>query len=140
MANRFILEGFSDLLAGLRQLPELLTEEATEIVDHTAEITASSLRQVYPLGETGKLRAGVKIKATRSRFGAARIVRSTSPHAHLWEFGTQNRHTRAGWFRGRAPSHSTEGLVAIATRNRRRMNLQLIDLVRREGFEVTGAV
>lgn len=137
--NRIVLDGLAELKAALRQLPEGLRAEGAEIVDDTAEITASSLRQAYPLGDTGKLRAGVSVKTEHTPYGTIGIVRSRSPHAHLWEFGTQNRVTRQGWRRGRMPAHKADGLAAIAVRNRRRMYQRLIQLVQRAGFEVTGA-
>lgn len=136
--NRLILDGMDDLKTALRKLPVEMRDEAAEVIDHTAEITASSLRQSYPRGDTGNLRAGVKVSHERSTFGASATVKSTSPHAHLFEFGTQNRTTRQGWRRGKSPEHKADGLVPIAQRNRKRMNQQLIDIVRKAGFDVTG--
>jgi len=135
MANRIELEGLDEFKAMLQALPETLANEASEIVDHYAEITAASLRQLYPIGDRGNLRKGIKIKVERGRFAVGRTVRSSSAHAHLWEFGTQNRFTRRGWRRGRELPH--EGLVSIAIRNRKRMIADLIELVKRRPFEVT---
>jgi len=137
MPNQIVLEGFEDFKAMLAQLPDTLAEEAEAIVEHYAEITASSIRQAYPIGDTGKLRRGVKIQVLKRRFVAGRTVRSTSPAAHLWEFGTQNRVTRQGWRRGRMPAHKPEGLVAIAVRNRRAMVEALIAMLQKQPFEVT---
>lgn len=138
--NRIVLTGLDDLRAALQQLPSDLANEAAEIVDHTAEITKSSLIQVYPLGDTGNLRKGVRVKIERGRFAVVGTVLSTSTHAHLFEFGTQDRTTREGWRRGRSPAHNPGGLVPIAARNRRAMNQQLKALVERAGFTVTGDV
>jgi hypothetical protein len=138
MANRIVFEGLDEFKAMLQALAGTLTQDADAIVDHFAEITASSVRQVYPLKE-GRLRRGVKVQTIRGKYIAGRAVRSTSPEAHLWEFGTQNRVTRRGWNRGRAPAHKPEGLVSIAIRNRRLMLAQLIALVQRRPFEVTNA-
>jgi hypothetical protein len=133
------MEGLDALRLALRNLPATLTEEASDVVDDATEITASSLRQSYPLGDTGNLRAGVTATVERNRFGVVGVVKSTSPHAHLWEFGTQNRRTHQGWNRGLVGEHR-DGLVPIAQRNRRRMNGTLVELVRSAGFEVTGSL
>src|SRR5438128_7815746 len=136
--NRFEFQGLAELRAALRQLPSELAGEAVSIVDDATGRTESSLLQAYPLGETGKMRAGVSSAVVSDRGGVIGTVRSKSPHARLWEFGTAVRATRQGWNRGRAPSHKTEGLVAIAQRERSRMNQQLIELVRRAGFAGSG--
>jgi hypothetical protein len=136
--NRVVFDGLAQLRADLLSLPDDLAQEAAVIVDDTTEVTASSLRQAYPRGETGKLRDGVRAEMKREQFGVVGTVHSTSPHAHLWEFGTQLRRTREGWNRGRMPSRDREGLVSIAARNRRQMNGQLVELVRNAGFDVTG--
>jgi hypothetical protein len=138
--NRLVLDGLAELRAALRALPEELRSDGAKIVDDAAEVTAASLKQSYPLGDTGNLRGGVSIATEHTPHGTIGIVRSRSPHAHLWEFGTQNRTTRQGWNRGRSPAHHNQGLVGIASRNRRRKQARLIDLVRRAGFEVTGDV
>lgn len=135
--NRIKWEGLNELRTALRQLPVELSGDASEFVEHAAEITASSLRQSYPLGDTGNLRAGVKVSTERSQFGVKGVVKSTSPHSHLWEFGTQSRRTRQGWSRGRSPEHRRDGLIPIAQRNRRQMYRQLVELVKRAGFQVS---
>jgi hypothetical protein len=130
----------AELKAALRQLPSELAEQGAEFVDDAVEHTAASLRQAYPLGDTGKLRAGVRSSVTRSQFGVVGEVKSTSPHSHLWEFGTAVRATRQGWNRGISPSHHREGLIPIAMRNRKTLNGQLISLLQKAGFVVTGVL
>lgn len=137
-SNRLVLDGLAELRAALQRLPEELRQEGAAIIDNAAEVTASSLRQSYPVGDTGNLRAGVSVKTEHTPYGTIGIVTSRSPHAHLWEFGSQNRVTRAGWRRGKSPEHKKEGLVPIAQRNRKKMNQQLVELVRKAGFQVSG--
>lgn len=138
MPVRLQLDGLTELRAALRQLPAELTDDAAAIVEDTTDRTETALVQTYPKGATGNLRRGVKKTVAKGSFGVQGTVKSTSPHAHLWEFGTAVRHTARGWNRGKAPSHAREGLVAIAVRERRRMNQRLVDLVRSAGFEVSG--
>jgi bacteriophage HK97-gp10 putative tail-component len=139
-SNRLELNGLSELRAALRSLPADLAQNAAEFVDEATQHTASSLRQAYPLGETGKLRAGVQVSVTRTQFGVMGTVKSTSPHAHLWEFGTAVRQTRQGWNRGVSPSHHRDGLIPIAVRNRKTLNGHLVGLVRQAWFEVSGVL
>lgn len=129
--------GLTEFYDALQQLPEAMASEAADVVVEATNRAETQLREAYPEGETGKLRRGVKKTIERSRFGVVGTVRSTARHAHLWEYGTQHRQTRHGWNRGRSPSHAHEGLGAIASRVRRRMHAQLIEIVRRAGFDVS---
>lgn len=138
--NRLELTGLSELRAALRQLPDDLAKNGGDRVEAATERARSALVQAYPRGDTGKLRAGVRSKIERSGVAVVGTVNSSSPHAHLWEWGTQNRHTRQGWNRGRSPSHQREGLIPIAQRERRTMNGELVEIVRQAGFEVSGVL
>lgn len=131
-------DGLDQFKKDLRNLPEDLAEEAADPVEDAAEFTASSLRQSYPIGDTGNLRGGVVVTTERNRFGVASMVKSKSPHAHLWEFGTENRKTRQGWARGISGEHEQQGLVPIAARNRRRMYDALMGVLQKAGFQVSG--
>jgi hypothetical protein len=135
-----IWQGLPQLIAELRNLPGHLGDEAADRIEDAVEHTASSLRQVYPIGDTGKLRAGIRTQMSRSAFGASGTVVSASRHAHLWEFGTQDRETAKGWKRGKMPSEHRSGLAVIAPRWRRRMYQELAEILRREGFVVSGSV
>lgn len=137
MPVRLQLDGLAELRAALRHLPADLADDAGDIVEDTTDRTQTALVQTYPRGDTGNLRRGVKTTIEHGAFGVEGTVKSTSPHAHLWEFGTAVRHTARGWNRGKEQSH--DGLVAIAVRERRRMNQRLVELVRSAGFEVSGA-
>jgi hypothetical protein len=152
-SNRIEWTGLDELYAALRQLPAHLAAEAVDLVDNTVEVTAASLIQSYPpLGPAqpatpgqaahvpGALRRGVKWSTTPSQFGVSGEVKSTAPHAHLWEFGTQNRTTSKGWNRGHLKDQYNRGLVGIAIRERAKLNKKLVELVRKAGFEVTGSV
>lgn len=132
------IEGLEELRQALQNLPAELAGEAATIVDQAAARTEARLLANYPDGDSGNLKGGVSRESTLEAAGARAVVRSKSPHAHLWEFGTQNRQTRAGWARGQAPSHRPEGLVTIADEERARMNDELVALLARAGLEVSG--
>src|SRR5262245_38402247 len=93
-----LLEGFDELQRYIAQLPTALNAKARAVVEQAANDTARELVAVYPVGprrrlpgggyrEGGTLRAGVKSKVVYGRFSVHGEVRSTAPHAHLWEFG-----------------------------------------------------
>jgi len=132
--------GMEEMKAYLRNLPPHMAKDADPVVEETVDMAADSLRQSYPIGDTGKLRRGIKTRITRTTSGVHGIVRSTAPHAHLWEFGTEDRQTRQGWGRGRMDDQYNNGLVAIGIRMRKRMNQKLVGVVEAAGFTVTGGV
>ena len=146
-SNKITLDGLDELRQYLRKLPEALAEEAASIIDRRAQNAAASIRTAYKQGETGNLRSRVTVKVVRSRAAVAAVVRSAAPHAALYEFGTgslnvahpgKNRQTAKGANRGSSPPHPT--VIPIAQRERRAMNLELVDVVKRAGFDVTGSV
>lgn len=133
-------DGLDELRRQLKALPADLAHEARQNVVDAAEHAADSLRQAYPPGPTGRLRRGVKVTVKQTDAAVVATLKSTAPEAHLWEFGTQVRRTQQGWNRGAAPAHYNQGVIGIAGRYRKTLNGQLVDLVRRNGFEVTGVV
>jgi len=119
-----------------RVLPDLL-ERSLPIVDRAVSTTYTELKAAYPAGKTGDLRSGVASDAAKIEAnGVKGQVHSWSTYAHMWEFGTQDRYTRQGWYRGKSPNHKQEGLVPISRRNRRQMINAISDIVREYGFEV----
>jgi hypothetical protein len=136
--------GLEDFRQILQNLPDRLTGEAVHIVDYWADATANQLLLNYPIGDTGNLRKGVRVnKLHEQGQGVYDEVKSSAPHAHLYEFGTQNRETEKGWKRGRVKPFSETGketLIGIAIRNRRRMDDALVAMLTRDGFKVTRAL
>lgn len=119
----------------LRNIPEELRDEAADIVEAAATTTQEQTVAEYT-NVTGGLDRGVKVTTQRSAFGVLSKVRSNAPHAHLYEFGSQARHTAIGANRGAMPPRPT--LIPIAQRNRRTMYQRLMDLIESKGFRVTG--
>jgi len=138
-ALSFEFEGLDELRAELKQLPADLATEANDDVVKAANDTAAQLKAAYPGGPSGNLRRGVKVTTSVTPTGTVATVISAAPEAHLWEFGTQIRHTQKGFNRGAAPAHYNEGLVGIAEQHRRVLDGQLFDLLVRAGFEVSGS-
>ena len=137
---RLVLEGFTELVNQLHQLPAEIKAQGFAIVKDEAQRAADEIRAAYPPGPTGTLKRRVKVDVPSSTVIIA-IVLSTAPHAHLYEFGTEIRKTRQGWNRGamwKEPGKPHPVTVPIARRRRAEMERRLADLVRAQGFEVTG--
>jgi hypothetical protein len=138
--NAFVVHGLEELMAALEAAPEALLRTATAIVDEETEATAVALKAAYPTTGTGKMASGVITRVAASTDGVVGTVESLTPEAVWWEFGTQDRRTRAGWYRGRAPHHRPEGLIPIAARHRRRMVERVVAAVEAAGFTVHGEI
>lgn len=137
------IEGLTELQTFLRNMPENLRGKSFAIVKTTTEGAALDLKMAYPqrnygsADKRGNLRKGVKTVYPSTSI-ATGIVKSTSPHAHLYEFGTQNRRTLTGANRGAMPPRPTA--IPVFQRRRRSMNQALIEMVKAEGFEVSGGL
>lgn len=146
MSSRLVFEGMDAFLEALRALPGALRDEAATIVHDTATRAADEMQAAYPEGPRGRLKRGVKVSLREgNEFGAGATVKNTSPHAFIFEQGTQARYVNTlplgraknfGYRRGAMPPGRV--FIPIAIRRRRAMYDALIEVVRRAGFEVTG--
>ena len=137
MASRVVLEGLEQFKQALRNMPEHLREDATDIVRETADRAKGAVQAAYPEGPTGNLRRGVTKQEEHSRFGASAVVRSRAKHSHLYERGSNVRRTRRGWNRGTMPQAPQQNrMIPIVVRHRKQMVEKLKDLVRLAGFKV----
>jgi hypothetical protein len=134
--NKFVFAGLSELKSDLQHLPETLVGEGVHLVEGAANATAVDVKRDYPV-VTGNLRDHVVVDPVQHSAGGVRAtVRSTARHAHLFEYGTQARHTSIGANRGAMPPGHI--FVPAAQRQRRVMVQQLIELVRSQGLQVHG--
>ena len=130
--------GLTELRTALQNMPEELAGEASHIVEGAANGAASQIRRVYPV-KTGAMVSGVVVEHNQQKVSASAVVRSKSPHAHLFERGTKARRTAKGANRGSMPeAPESEKMVPIVIRTRRRMYVELADMLRRIGFHVGG--
>jgi len=130
--------GLEELKKALLDLPADLSARAAGIVEESAEAAAAEIRDAYPEGDTGNLRRGVKVgtKGGRGEFTVRRVVRSTAPHATLFETGTQTRQTALGYNRGFMPGANI--FVPVVVRRRRAMQEDLVWIVEQAGLDVRG--
>jgi len=135
--NALTFDGLADLQHALEQLPNDMTGEAAHIVEAAANSAAATIKAEYPV-RTGELRDRLTVDFSRDGLSVVGTVRNTSKLAWIFENGTQARHTEIGANRGAMPP----GHVFIPTvaARRRQMYAELLELVKRNGFEVSGDV
>jgi hypothetical protein len=139
-------DGLAELREQLRNLPSELTAEASRIVDATANAAAVEVRTEYGRHNiSGDLQSGVIVThIDQGKYSAGAILKSTSPHAWLFDNGSQARHYfskngkehETGKMWGRIPP--THVFVRIVTRARRSMFGKFKDMLVRNGLTVTG--
>lgn len=107
--------------------PAALGAGADPIVQSSAQAAAAALVAAYPTGETGNLRAGVRVREldTPTAAQSAALVSSTAPHAHLYEYGTIYARARPTFY----PITVRYGVVAAR---------ELESMVQSRGYRVTG--
>lgn len=90
---KFTIDGIESLKQALRMLPEHLKDDAGALVRSHSLAAAGAIRASYPR-RTGNLQDGVVAEATHpfSPYGVKYVVKSTAPHAFIYEYGTQARH------------------------------------------------
>src|SRR5262245_29695515 len=151
MSVRKSWTGLVELLRDLQGLPAHLQADGMAIVREETEGAAREIGASYPLGPS-KYKRGAHLKSTvRTVYPSSNlllgIVRVAAPHAHLYEFGTEDRERktlgrgkiRAGVPRGQMPAASPEVTPRIARAHRANMSRRLVQLLRRHGFQIGGA-
>jgi hypothetical protein len=135
--NQLHINGLTDLMAELRNLPPELVREAGVIVHAQAEAAFREIFAAYPV-KTGNLREHLRLHLAGDAVSATARVRNTARHAYIYERGTpaERRHS-SGKSTGRMPAGRV--FIPIAIQRRRIMLAALIDLVERSGLHVSGA-
>jgi len=127
--------GLDELKAALLTLPADLTELAAAIVEESADRAAAEIKSLYPEGDTGNLRKGVRVGSKPAgQYAVKRVVRSSAPHAALFETGTQTRQTSLGYNRGFMPGANI--FVPVVMKYRREMFEDLVAIVEEAGIDV----
>jgi len=142
VAGSLRLDGLEQLRAAFRQLPRDMQQEVAVIVQAHAEEAKRKMEAAYPVrtyGERsgrGNLRKGLTLEARYDPTTAHAVVRNRAKHAWIYEKGTGPRKWANGKSTGSMPAGNV--FVPIAIPTRRHMELALVDVVRRAGFDVTG--
>ncbi len=138
MSASLRFDGLSELREQLRNLPAELTAEASGIVTEAATSAEGEVRAKYEAhARSGNLAKGLRVTHVDSgKYSAGALLKSTAPHANLFENGSQARHNDIGANRGSMPPAHV--FVPAVMRARRRMWGQLKAMVERSGLTVTG--
>lgn len=132
------------LAQAIDALPDHLQAEADQVVSGAAKRTAARIRARYRQAKSDvdtrkHLADSVTTRTTvKNRGSVAARVAVTAPHAHLYEYGTAVRRTKAGAGRGTMPAQPT--LVPAAIAERETMVSELVALVEAQGFTVRRSV
>jgi hypothetical protein len=133
MSSQVRFEGLAELQAALRALPAQLLEEATAIVEGTANGAHSEIGGKYP---AGPLRDRLTLTMSHNTAGVLAVLRQPMKEAGWFEKGTEARHTATGANRGRMPAQKV--FLPVYYRRRRQMWVDLKAMVERHGLTVTG--
>ncbi len=139
MANAQLrFDGLNELREQLRNLPAELTSEASTIVDSTAREAEAEIRGEYESHRrSGNLAKRLRVtRVDQGKYSAGALLKSTAPHANLFENGSQARHTDIGANRGSMPPAHV--FVPAVVRARRRMFEKLKAMLQRNGLTVSG--
>jgi len=128
------VKGLDELQRDLNKLAESFTPKSLQpILKQEADTFAGKLSPLAPVGKTGNLRKGVKAwtpKITARRPDAmarADVKYKIAPHVHLVEYGTAERYTKSGAYRGYAPAQPF--ISPLADREMPGMLSRIIDAI-----------
>jgi hypothetical protein len=135
MSASLQIKGVDELTAALQRVPGELREDTAPEVEAAAVEAETAIRAAYPV-RTGALKAGLRHEVETTAYGTRARLVNDAPHAAIWEYGTEIRHTDLGQNRGRMPAGMV--FVPAVVRERRAMVKDLIQVVERAGFKVHG--
>jgi hypothetical protein len=136
MKATLTLTGVDDLRRALRALPRHLASDAAGLLIAAGGEAVAAMKAAYPR-RTGNLRDKVWFEVIGHGLATRVEVKNTAPHAHLFEYGTQARHTNLGATRGAMPAGHV--FWPIFDRWDRNATQAVIDLVRASGITVRGS-
>lgn len=130
--------GLTEFLQVMGSLPRELTAEGMAIVQSETEAAAQDIRRAYQTQTRNP--TGEMLRRVRTVYPSSTVlvgmVRSEAPHSHLFEEGTKKRKTARGNNRGTMPAANPPITAVIAPRHRARMRYRLVQLLRRNGFQI----
>ncbi len=139
MSNKIVIDS-GEFRVVLKNLPKALATEASGLVVAHAEVAGGQIGAHYSqVQKSGNLRRGLKVtKAPSGPYGASAQVKSTAPHAWLYEHGTngKDRHWLTGSKKSVGPMPGANVFIPTVMRERKAMEADLVAMVERAGFTV----
>ena len=129
MAATLEMQGLDELKKLVASFADVCTDDGQQLADQAAMRAVEEIKAAYPQGPTGNLKKGVRIVRVKGDgHRVLSIVKSTAPHAHLYEYGTR-----------RQPARPVIG--EVAARVRRDFYADLLRMVERvTGASITGGI
>jgi len=130
MSAELRVYGLRDMIRRMERMPDELQARTGDVVATAAKTATSELKGELPIGPGrwvnwdggrrwapgGTLRQRVRMqRQTETRY----VVLSTAPHSYINEYGTKDRRTKKGAFRG--ASKPSKVFRTVASRVRRTM-------------------
>ena len=109
--------GLEELKRELMQNSNEMASAAHELANTYAERAKEAIQAEYPDESTGtgNLKRGVRVKRSAGAgWSIYATVKSTAPHAHLYEYGTAERFTKNGAARGRMFVSKSKRMVPLS--------------------------
>jgi bacteriophage HK97-gp10 putative tail-component len=132
----FRFDGLAEQLAQWQQLAHDMAREAQPSVEDAGRQAVATIRAGYPK-RTGDLRDHVTMIATQTGDRVQVVVINTSPHAAVFERGSQARHTKIGADRGSMPANPLF-TAELIRRRRELLGTPIPAVLRAFGLEVRG--
>jgi hypothetical protein len=137
-----VFDGLADLKVALLAMPKELQVEAGHIVQAHANAAAARIKDAY--GQhwvTGYLTKGVTVTYDLTTgVAASAVLKSTAPHAYLFENGSEARHytTVNGKLHQTGRMTGFHVVIPRVMQERRNMYADIKDLLVRKGLIVSG--
>lgn len=133
----FFWTGLDEFRREMAAMPSHLVAGAAPVARAAADSAATTARAKYP-HVSGRLASALTVSQVTapSPYGVNVKIENTAPYAAVYDVGSAPRTTRRGYNRGRMPAGQT--FVPAAQLARAGMYEHLKDVLRAEGFEVTG--
>lgn len=126
-------DGIEELIGDLAMLPATMTNSSDAILNKHATDAAAEIVAAYPMGPTGNLKAGVKVRQRNMGMKVHKTVTNRAPHAWLYEHGSQTRQSASGAATP-LPPHPT--FIPIAIRHRRAAEAEIKAALEKQGARV----
>jgi len=129
--------GLQELIDQFTTLAQDLTQTAAPDVEAAANQAKATIYAGYPT-RTGDLKDHLAVQLSTEGTRTRAVVINTSPHAVIFERGTQARHTALGAFRGSMPPNPLFSATMIRTR-RTLYGGAVVRVLEVFGLKVTGS-
>lgn len=124
MAEGDLTAQFAQLSRDLEKVSDDIKREVGALIPQAAESMAQAVEARYPVGKTGRLHNGVRIRTLVGNDHLLPVKKVIGPPlAFIWQDGTVQRHnyTRKNANRGRSPAHDPGMFQRKAVEARARM-------------------